>query len=249
MEIGVGAVIFIVMVVFSLAKQYQESRKKSEQVREREPQGRANLPDATRRILHGETGVREAKPRTAPGPRQKTPRQAEPLAPGRQLLESLLGVSSERESEGDWVSVQEQEPAPLRELPQRGGPQREGPQREGPGRVEGVRQTPDATRRPTPPAAPRQAPQQAPRQAPVQAPTPAPRRRSAAPERPQRTRPKAAPTKRRPAAVQAALRRAAQPAHRYRTIFGDIREVRKAIVFAEILGPPRAFADLQGGPQ
>ncbi len=256
MDTLIGAVIFIVMVIFGLARKAQESSQKSDPRRERKPVNRADLPDSTRRILYGEsgaTGVREAKRRMPQGARQVAPREGEPLAPGKMLLESLLGAPPGEEDEGDWVPAQEA-----------------APRQQAPRRAQEVRQVPDATRRAAPPAATagqatrqtpqqgtRQAPQQgtrqAPQQAPRQAPRRAPRRQSAAPElqaqRPHRSRPKATQRRQRPAAVQAALRRGAQPLSRHHAIFGGIREVRKAIVFAEILGPPKAFVEIEGRPQ
>jgi hypothetical protein len=113
------AIFFVIlMVVSSLASKMKE--KKELERRNKNRRGRQgkndDLPETTRRVASGNqparTGsdqVRTARPKDA----RPVTRRQESVAPGKQLLESLLGDI--RQEVDEWVPV---EPKSRRELPQ-----------------------------------------------------------------------------------------------------------------------------------
>ncbi len=230
MDIGVGVIIFIVFIVISIAQKIKE-RADIARAQRQDPQSKpGEMSQAARRTVYGqEAPVREAAPKgAAPARRQRA-------APAKELMEALFGSETvEPEEEAEWSSAA---PAARPELParaQRPGPppaRREVVARHVESRVqhapvhEGAVTREEGTRL-------RRAQEAQQRQLEAQ-------QRAREEKQELRARQK-----------QAARRKSAgvprtPPTRRQRRerIFGGAHEVRKAIVFAEILGPPKAFED------
>lgn len=225
----IGPLIFIVVAIFALAKKLQEQRAQADKQRPEEaPRARGDLPDTTRQMLYGEEKVRQARPAE---PRTARPRVDEPLTPGRVIMESLLGGPAPEEAEGGWVPVQE--PAQRRELPGT-GQEPSAPQR----RIVEV-QRPALREAQRTPVGPERRPPQLPRVAAPQQPAEEQQRRL---EEVRRRRATASQARRRQAQPRKKPRRARpRPSPRSLFLWGDLRGVRKAIVLAEILGPPKSL--------
>lgn len=232
----VGTIIFLVVVISSIAQMIKEGKQgPSKRPRGQKPLTRDMLPEATRRKLYGDPGAgprvatpkqaepRQATPAAAPPQRsQAPPRREEPLAPGRQLLDALSGRAQSMEEEEGWTPVQ---PAPRREMPRPVQPpplpeaqraEQPRPVQSAPPRVS-ARQEQRPSRRERPSRRTAQVRQQR-----AQHPQRAPRRKMQSAARP----------------AEAVSRRRRGPSS---VLFGGLGDVRKAIVFAEILGPPKSM--------
>ena len=225
MDIGIGAIIFIVFIVISIAQKIKERADIARADRQL-PQSKPGemSQEARRTIYNKETPVvREATPKgAAPPPRGRA-------APAKELMEALFGAETimPEEEEAEWAPVA---PATRPELPrhvQRPAPppirrevvahhvesrEQHKPVHEGATTREesiGLRQAQEAQQQ-----AREEKPKQRARKEQV-------RRRKAAEV------PRTPPTRR----------------QRRKRLFSGAHEVRKAIVFAEILGPPKAFKD------
>lgn len=228
----IGTIIFIVVVISSIAAQMMKESKKGPVKR---PQGqkpltRDMLPEATRRKLYGDGGTgpqvarpKQAQPKTAPPVRRAAPpRREESLAPGRQLLDALSGRTQSPEEEEEWTPAQ---PAPRRELPH-------------------------AVQPPPPPPLPQervaqQPPQEPPRVAARHEQAPR-RRRERSSHRTAQVRQVKPQSQRVPRRSRQAPAKRTEPAALHRRgpsgiLFSGLDDVRKAIVFAEILGPPKSM--------
>lgn len=235
----IGAAIFIVIIFLSIA---QKIKEQMEQTRAQKARGAARpeeMSDRARKMIYGEPGVREARPKgSGPGPRESTP--------ARELLETLMGVEIREAEEGEWqemVEVHEAEPAqgvaPPPPLPQqaqqRGAPTPHvsaDPQRR-------QRRLDEERRR----LEQRQEGLRAQRQQERQEREGRKRERAAEQRRREQTLDKQ--RRQQQATRQRSARQPKQRVQRHagRQLFGDLREVRKAIVFAEILKEPKAFQD------
>ncbi len=234
MDIVIGAIIFIIFIVISIAQKIKERADKARAQRQRPQSKPGEMPKEARRQIYGEqVPVREATPKDAP-------RRREHGAPAQELMEALFGaqrveieVEEEVEHE-EWAPVA---PAPRRELPQRVPPppppirqrvvahhvesrvQHEPVHEGATTREEGIRlrQAQKARRR-------QQEAQQRARE----------EKHEQARAREEASRPRKARKVQR-----------TEPTRRQKRgrMFGGAHEVRKAIVFAEILGPPKAFKD------
>ncbi|MDK1021038.1 MAG: hypothetical protein QGD90_05325 [Candidatus Hydrogenedentes bacterium] len=222
-NIGIGAIIFIVFIVISIAQKIKE-RAEIARAKGQHPQSKpGEMSEEARRMPSGEeASVREAAPRGAP------PARRERKAPAQELMEALFGAETvEPEEEAEWppaapaprpeLSPQVQRPAPppiRREVVAQHVESRvqHEPVHEGATtRQESIRlrQAQEEQQRQ------REEKQgQRPRQKQI------PRRKSAGV-------PRTPPTRR----------------HKRERLVSGAHEVRKAIVFAEILGPPKAFRD------
>ncbi len=224
MDIGIGAIIFIVFIVISIAQKIKE-RAEIARAQQQRPQSKpGEMPAEARRNIYSEDApVRVATPKGVP------PRE-EPVAPARELMEALFGVErvevEEEAADAAWAPAA---PAPRPELPRRVPPpappvrrqvvaqhvesrvQHEPVHEGATTREESIRlrQAQEAQQRQ------REEKQgQRPRQKQI------PRQKSAGV-------PRTPPTRR----------------QKRERLFSGAHEVRKAIVFAEILGPPKAFQD------
>ena len=237
MDIRIGAIIFIVFIIISIAQKIKERAEIARAQRQRPQSKPGEMPAEARRNIYSEDApVRVATPKGVP------PRE-EPVAPARQLMEALFGVErvevEEEAADAAWAPAA---PAPRPELPRRVPPppppvrrqvvaqhvesrvQHE-PVHEGATTREesiGLQQAQKARQRQL------EAQQRAPQQRAREASTGQPRGRQEGPRRR-----KARQVRRTP------------PPRRYKRerLFRGAHEVRKAIVFAEILGPPKAFKD------
>lgn len=222
MENIFGLVVFLVFVISAIARMVQESKKgPAKRPKGQEPLTRDMLPEATRRKLYGDGGdsgprmatPKQAQPRTATPVRREGPaRREEPLAPGRQLLDALTGRAQSMEEEEEWTPAQ---PPPRRELPR-------------------------AVQPPPPPPLPQAPPRVVARQ------EQRPRRRERSSQQTAQVRQAQPPRQRTPRRTrQSSAKRAVPTASRRRgpssVLFGGLNDVRKAIVFAEILGPPKSM--------
>ena len=228
MEIGVGMIIFIVFVVISIVQKIKERADLARDKR-MQPQSRpGEMSERTRQIVHGKSvAMRDADADEARPPRQ-------PADQAKELMRALMGVETvqvveEEEWEPDAPPPRSGLPRQRRAVPpqlqrQVASPHIESrvqhdPNHEGATtREESIRlrQARDASKRQ------RVAQQRA--------------REGQAKERTQaaqRQRRKKAPVQQ-----TAPTRR-----QKRRRLFDGAHEVRKAIVFAEILGPPKAFED------
>ena len=230
--IGYGAIIFIVFIVISIAQKIKEHAD-SARARRQLPQSKPGEMSAqARRKTYGEKApVREATPKGAP-------RRREPIAQAQELMEALFGAERievvQEEAEDEWTPLT---PDARRELPQRVPPppppmrrqvvarhiesrvQHEPVHEGATTREESIhlRKAQEARQRQ------REAQQRSleQRQEQQRVREEEPRRRKTPKVRP------TAPTRRR----------------KRERLFRGAHDVRKAIVFAEILGPPKAFKD------
>ncbi len=210
-------IVFLVIGALSIISKAQEKRKIEERKKRQKPD--APLPDATRRVLYGPENPQTARPKGAPPAIPEAPKRTEaaPKPAVQEILESLLGVELD---EGEWQPV---EPAPRRELPPK---TQHAPQHEGHiQRPDNVREASREQREHTGADYTRQAP------------PPVSRERS---EKSRRQRGKAQPPRRQ---RQSRPRQEPAPAKSSAAIFYGLDDVRKAIVFAEVLGPPKAFKE------
>lgn len=219
MDIGIGVIIFIVFIVISIAQKFKE-RADIARDQQQSPQSKpGEKSDEARQILYGEEArVREAAPKgAAPARRQRA-------APAKELMQALFGAEKvEPEEEAEW-SPHAQRPAPppiRREVVARHVESRvqHEPVHEG-----AVTREEDMRLRRAQEAQQRQHEAQQRAREEKQEPR---ARQKQAPRRKTAGVPRTPPTRR----------------QRRERIFGGAHEVRKAIVFAEILGPPKAFQD------
>ncbi len=229
-NIGIGAIIFIVFIVISIAQKIKE-RAEIARAKGQRPQSKpGEMSEEARRMPSGEeASVREAAPRGAP------PARRERKAPAQELMEALFGAETvEPEEEAEWppaapaprpeLSPQVQRPAPppiRREVVAQHVESRvqHEPVHEGAStRLESIRL--------------RQAQEARRRQSEAQ-------QRQREEKQRQRLRQKQIP-RRKTAGVPRTPPTRRQKRER---LFSGAHEVRKAIVFAEILGPPKALRD------
>ncbi len=234
MDIGIGAIIFIVFIVISIAQKIKERADRARANRQRPQSKPGEMSEEARRKIYGEeVPVREAAPKGAP------PRRKPVLPPAQELMEALFGAdvaeeAEEAEVEAEWAPIA---PAPRRELPQRVPPtpppmrrrvmvrhvesrvQHEPVHEAATTREESIRlrQLEEAHKRQ------REAQQRARGQKQEQ-------QRAREEESGRRKARRVQPT---------------EPTRRQKRgrLFSGAHEVRKAIVFAEILGPPKALQD------
>jgi len=247
-----GLIVIFFVIVSSILQKLQE-RKAMRNAQEQKKHARPeDLPEETRRMLYGPSGkpqqgreqsdephVREARPKTA--------RPAQPQSdPAKQLLESLFGVQveTEVEEEGDWAPVQpkERKDTSRRAAERQPARQQQRPQRQQQPRHvrEHAQQQREQARQTAPPQVPPiRHPQQA--QAKRQESREEHQRRAVA-ERERRKQQRAAAQRQQQPQRQSVRRVAPQPNHRDR-LFSELRDVQKAVVFAEVLGKPRALED------
>ena len=212
MDFPVGLIIFAAIVVLSLIGKAREAARRADEEGTTGPSQPLDLPDEVRQRLRDRHDVRTAQP----------------------------AAPQDVEAEDDGWSVVPP-PAPQRPLvqqrPVRPAPPR--PQRPTPvqtqRRVVVQRATPQGP--PPPPPAPR-------RQAPTR--PPSPRQRPARPTQVQRPKRREGPrpTRKQPRAPrppQPRGRRPVQAATPQRILFENLDDVRRGIVLAEILGPPKAL--------
>ena len=247
MDIGIGAIILIVFIVISIAQKIKERADIARADRQRPQSKPGEMSQEARRTIYNKEApvVREATPKGAAAP----PRGR--AAPAKELMEALFGAETimPEEEEAEWAPVA---PAARPELPrhvQRPAPppirrevvahhvesrEQHKPVHEGATTREesiGLRQAQEAPQRQREgvtygtmqaEAGAQEAQQQAREEKPKQrARKEQVRRRKAAEV------PRTPPTRR----------------QRRERLFSGAHEVRKAIVFAEILGPPKAFKD------
>ena len=233
MENIFGLVVFLVFVISAIARMVQGSKQgAANPPRGQKPLTRDMLPEATRRKLYGDDGgdsgprmatPKQVQPRTAtPVAREAPQRREEPLAPGRQLLDALSGRAQSAE-EDEWTPAQ---PAPRHEIPRAVQPPPPPPLPQ-----ERVAQQP----RPVPQAPPRVAARQEQEQRPRRRERSSQRTAQVRQVQPQRQR---APRRTRQAPAKRAVSHRRGPSS---VLFGGLGDVRKAIVFAEILGPPKSM--------
>ena len=243
----VGIVIFLAVVIISIARNLQQQKKQSG--RAVKPLKREDMPEAYRRQLYGETGpAAETK-----GPERKSADSTEPkTSTGRQLFEALFG-----DEDGDWEPV----PGPRSELP-RAAPSAE---QKPPPLPQEPASDPVGPQRPPDRDEPRRQAARGPAPQRQTAPGPAPQRQTASGPAPQRqavpssVQQKKAPPRRKsaaPAYVARALERAQHQMHGHgpgrhpgrearlrssKKLFARKSDVRRAVIMLEILGPPKAL--------
>jgi len=212
-DIGIGAIIFIVFVIISIAQKIKERADLA--------RGRGNLP---RSVEQGGAPVREATPKSAPA---------------QEIMEALFGAADrvdvvEEEAEGEWAPLT---PDTRRELPQRVTPppvRRRVTAQHVESRVqhdpdhEGATTREESIRH-------QQAQKARKRQLAMQ-------RRDDREVKQERAREEGSRRRRTPK-VRPTSPTPPTPRQKRGRLFSGAHEVRRAIVFAEILGPPKAFED------
>ncbi len=236
MDIGIGAIIFIVFIVISIAQKIKE-RADMARARHQQPQSKPGemSAEARRKNYGEEAAVREATPRGVPHRRK-------PVAPARELMEALFGAErvevveeeADAEADAEWTPLT---PDARRELPQRVPPppppiRRPVVARHIESRVQHEPVHKGATTREESIRL-RQAQEARQRQGEEQQ-----RARETSSDQPRGR--EEGPRRRRARQVQPTPPTRRQKRER---MFSGAHEVRKAIVFAEILGPPKAFQD------
>lgn len=239
MEIGLPAIIFVVWIVISVAQSFKKQAE-IKRAKLQDPQSKpGELPEKTRQMLDGdgENPIREARPRSAQ-------RRQRPPAPAQELIESLFGVQTapaeteETAEEGEWAPVP---PAPRQEMPRR--PQ----QRAVPPPVRRRETVPHSHERPVLHRAQSRTPseyeQREARKLKENRDQEAQnRQREKQLKQPQKAQEQA--LKRKAAQLKRATARPVTSRRRRGRLFQGIQDVRKAIVFAEILGPPKGLQNL-----
>ncbi len=213
-DIGIGAIIFIVFVIISIAQKIKERADLA--------RGRGNLP---RSMEQEGAPVREATPKSAPA---------------QEIMEALFGAADrvdvvEEEAEGEWAPLA---PDTRRELPQRVTPppvRRRVTAQHVESRVQHDRDHEGATTREES-IRHQQAQKARKRQLAMQ------RRDHEVKLEQQRAREEGSRRRRTPK-VRPTPPTPPTPRQKRGRLFSGAHEVRKAIVFAEILGPPKAFED------
>lgn len=222
-------IIFAVLAIAGVLRKVYEQRREAEEARDRATRRkirREDLPEATRRLLYGE-GTKTAEPRgaTPPPVPQGRPRQAVPAIP----------VSREQAQPRPGPQPQVRPTAqPARPVP------RPAPQRPA--------QPVQRAQQPRPLPQPHQRPQRRPRPQPQrppqpQAPPPAEAEEPARPARQARRRPARRPGPARPRTAQRprSARRVKRARPATHALFSGLDDVRRGIVAAEVLGPPKAL--------
>ena len=249
----IGAIIFLILMGLSVVARYMESQKQKREKKWR----MEDMPDETKRQVYGDTIPEHVRGRGTTKP------LSEMRPPGVEMLEQLFGgARHDEDDEPDWQPVHQ--PAQRRELPRS--------LQQDSVRDARAEQAPPPIVAP-PPMAPRQQqrplqqrpktrpPQQQPqrRQAPKPRPAQPARQAQQAPTRPAVPPPPAASRAASVAYSEGAIARDAERLRHIPTeqssqaardarsgpVMRDLDDVRQAIVFAEILGPPRG---LQRGP-
>ena len=243
MEIGLPAIIFLVYIVISVANALKKQAEASRAKRGAPQSKPGEISQKTRRMIYGEDqgAVREARPREAK-PRQRPPAQAQELIEtlfGVQMAQSSQSETEEAVEEGEWEPVT---PTPRPEMQQR--PRQRPPQRPAPPPVRrrevvahshqrsalhrsASRTQSEYDRREA------QKLEQA-RHAEAQA-----HKREEQLKQQRKAQEQA--RKRKAAQVSKTVATAATSRRRRGRLFEGAHEVRKAIVFAEILGPPKGL--------
>lgn len=223
MENVIGLVVFLLIAVFSAIsnsqkkKQDEEQQKKSQQRRTR-PE---DLPEATRRMLYGDADV---------APREAIPREAQPrpAVPERQKPVPLSQESNYA------PRVARQAPAAPQHVPHGTDPAEMARQRMQQQMQQALQQAKqrEAYQRQTA----EQAARERARQQDEGSPSTTRKRRSMAKARgPERKKASAARLESTVAPVSARNRSLRH------VVFGDMRDVRRAIILQEVLGPPKGF--------
>ena len=239
MDIGIGAIIFIVFIIISIAQKIKEQADIA-RAKRLSPQSKpGEMPEEVQRNIYAEEApVREATPKAA------TP-TTEPLPPAQVLMEALFGAErveiEQEEEEEEWMPAP---PASRPELARRVPPPPPPMRRQVVARhVESrVRHDPVHRGATTREEGLRFRQEKEERQRQLEAQQRAREAQQRQLEAQQRAR-EAKTERSRPRKARQVQR--TQPTRR-RTrerMFRGAHEVRKAIVFAEILGPPKAFKD------
>ena len=246
----IGALIFLVIIIASMAQKFQEQRAlRQEKERQKGKTSPKDLPEATRRMIYGSPGeprtaeprVREAKPRGSTQPHRERPED-----PAREMLETLFGAGkATEEEEGDWIPVST---APQRTAPKRSAERQPAAAQRPTGdvrkHIQAQREESEEKRtyrQSEKQAHPRKhhLPHMLRREAHEA------RERATQEERRKQIMEERARLKRERAKAQQAKQRPVRqvaPAPQQRAgMFNNLDDIRRAIVFAEILGPPRAY--------
>lgn len=242
----IGAIIFIVVIILSIAQKMKEGKEQADAKRRWKEEEPAQMSERARKTIHGEpTTVREATRKGhAPSPnRQATEQRA------KEVFESLFGAEVTQEiaeEEADWETV---EPARRRELaPGPPPPLPQHTEHPAPGGSRGAdiashdsRQGEERLREERRRLAKQQELLEKKKRQEAEIRHREEHHKARKKEQEQKRKQQQAAQRSKQRATRSQSTRSARPSSR--KFLGDLHEVRKAIVFAEVLGPPKALED------